>query len=108
MENKILYHEIVEIIRKNRGKLDDGELTPSTSLGDDLGVDGQDAEEILEEYFSRYDIDTTEFNFSHYFGNEGFNLVVLVKAIFGKLNLKPVTISHLVKCAEHRKWIIPE
>jgi len=49
-------------------------LSLETRIGEDLGVDGDDAVELLEEYSKRFSVDISNFSFDDYFGPEvGFN-----------------------------------
>ncbi|GLU51195.1 DUF1493 family protein [Dyadobacter frigoris] len=106
MEDNQIFKNIVVIIRKNRGELNNI-ITPTTSLQKDLGIDGIDAEEILNEYFSLYNIDISEFHFLDYFGEENFNPIMVLRSLFSSKKKKPITVAHLVTCAIKRKWEIP-
>jgi len=106
MEDNEIFEKIVIIIRRNRGELRKT-ITPDTRLQKDLGIDGVDAEEILNEYFVLYSMDISDFIFTDYFGEENFNLIGLLQTLFTAKKMKPITVGHLVTCAVKRKWIIP-
>lgn len=106
MEDNPIFDQISNLIRKNRGELSKA-ITYATTLQKDLGIDGADAEEVLIEYFSMFGIDTSNFNFPDYFGEESFNLIEAVKTLFSSKKKKPITVGHSVNCAVKRKWTIP-
>jgi acyl carrier protein len=106
MEDNQIFKNIVAVIQKNRGELSKI-ITPITTLQNDLGIDGIDAEEILNEYFALYNMDISDFYFSNYFGEENFNPITILKSLFSSKKKKPITAGHLVNCATKRKWIIP-
>jgi len=105
MENSIIYNDIIEIILKNRGKIKK-DISLLTTLRKDLGVDGIDGEEIMSQYFDKFNINSSLFIFTDYFGEEHFGFSQLYRLVFGK-KLKDITIQHLVKCVEEGKWTIP-
>lgn len=72
MDRNLIFSQICDIIRRNRG-LQKKSLINSTTLQRDLGVDGDDADEIMSEYFSTFDVDGSQFDFDDYFGTEVFN-----------------------------------
>lgn len=106
MENNIIFNQVCAIIKKNRGELDKP-LTGATQLQHDLGIDGSDAEEIMIEYFSSFDIDSTQFVFTDYFGEETFNPIAALKNIFKGIRRKQISINHLVKCVYSKTWVSP-
>ena len=79
-------------------------LHMESSLFHDLGVDGEDAVELLEAYSNKFNVDVREFPFLEYFGNEGvlspFSLIT--KLVTGRLkdNKKTLTISDLIQAVK--------
>ena len=75
-------------------------ITPKLSLFHDLGVDGDDAYELLEAYAFKFNVDTKEFRFDDYFGPEepatpwGLILELLFKRQYKKK--KRFTVEDLV------------
>lgn len=56
-------------------------VVPGTRLSEDLGVDGDDAYELMEAFAERYDVDLSDFRFHEHFGDEGclqFSTVLLL------------------------------
>ncbi|NIF76950.1 DUF1493 family protein [Paraburkholderia sp. Cy-641] len=75
-------------------------LTPSTSISDDLRIDGDDAFEFIDQFFERFDVAGGEnFPVLRYFGPEGNTLfallivpVLVVAFVRFVLRLKPVNL----------------
>jgi acyl carrier protein len=79
---------------------DDKKLGLDTRIGEDLGVDGDDAVELLEEYSKRFSVDISNFPFNEYFGPEvGSNPISFLYCLFVKNpgNLKTLYIRDLVE-----------
>lgn len=53
MQTNFIREKILEIVSRNRGK-SNFELNDSTSLMNDLGIDGDDALEVLNQYFTTF------------------------------------------------------
>lgn len=87
-------------------------LTPDTLINFDLGVDGDDGLELLDEFATRFGVDLSQIS-ETYFGPEGFSvgLVVLwpyhlyrrIKGYKPK-GLAPLSVGQLIKSAESGKW----
>jgi acyl carrier protein len=58
------------------------DMTFKTSLLNDLGVDGDDAAELLEAFMEKYKVDFSEFEFLAYFDTEGFPITSLPIILF--------------------------
>ncbi len=84
------------------------QLTGQTRLEHDLGITGDDAEEVMEAFMDQFEVDMSEFKFNRYFGPEvGCNPAVwLWCRLFMPqlLHSEPVTIDDLVSAAMQRKW----
>lgn len=83
-------------------------LSLKTELLEDLGVDGDDAFELLQRFSEEFKVDLSTFQFDQYFGSEGGAdlFVLLASIIFGKNNnLKSVTIEDLVSAALAKRWL---
>ena len=68
-----------------------------------MGIDGDDAMELLEEYSEKFKVDMSEFKCSRYIGPEGIPLGIL----FGSWEHpdRDLTVDMLVRAAEAHKWI---
>lgn len=88
-------------------------ISPSTLINLDLGVDGDDGAELLEEYAKRFNVDLSSMS-EIYFGPEGVSIsfivlwpYYLVRWLLGyKTNdLAPLPVSQLTNSAEAGKWV---
>ena len=97
--------ELINLVIELRGKYEKP-LGPETKLYEDLGMDGDDADEFIQEYIKKFDVDMSEFHFEHYFNLEGFSLFSIIKSIFVQAPpLKSVSLGDLEKSAIKGKWI---
>lgn len=65
-----LDRDIISMLSRHAGvPMDKIHLT--TRLGEDLGMDGDDASDFLEEYFDNFKVEIGDFNFEDYFASEG-------------------------------------
>ena len=78
----------------------------SSDLEADLGVTGDDAEDLIQALAQRYRIDLTAMEFDKHFGPEGACLCLLffLHADFGHY---PVTFEHLARVAKAGRWFDP-
>lgn len=116
-----LYWRIIDFLEQALG-VDRCALHGGTRLGQDLGVDGDDAEELMQAFAAQFNVDLDGFNFGRHFGSEAPTnplvlLGLLLRGIFSKLpfpqtkqptSLMPITINDLVRAAEAGRWIEPE
>ncbi len=78
-----------------------------------LGIISEELDEFFEKYFKRFNIDPTSYNYYDYF-LEQVNTLVVIRDVFyrifksEKIRRRKLTIAHLIKVAEHGKWIIPD
>jgi acyl carrier protein len=84
-------------------------ITPKTRLLEDLGIDGDDASEILIEFATRFKVDLGEFEFGRHFGPECgympfYSLFCWLFRV-RRQKIEPVTIEDLVKAVENNAWI---
>lgn len=92
-------------------------LNPETTLLGDLGVDGDDGDELLSEFGRRFGVDMSTCKPGLYFGPEGvapwFLLNWLVQAFRrgtpeDRARLRPIRIIDLVRSAERGRWVSDE
>lgn len=82
------------------------ELTRQTTLNYDLGVDGDDADEVMSTFFERFQIEPGDYHWARYFGEEGFNpFSVLLALLRKKPKPVPLTLGMLESAAKNRIWI---
>jgi len=83
-------------------------LTPSSRLLHDLGIDADDAEEVLAAFGKRFGVDLAAFPFQRHFGSEvGAGARWAVRKILGgdAVRLSPVTLQDLIDAANRGRWI---
>jgi hypothetical protein len=100
------FDEVAGLVRKRAAV--SAELTPGTALQSDLGLYGDDIEDLLAEYAARFGVDLS--GYVWYFrtgeeGNGGFGA-----AIFPPPNRKvreiPITVGMLHRFAESGRWAV--
>jgi hypothetical protein len=78
-------------------------LSGSTDIAKDLGVDGDDATEFMLKFRREFDVDLSSFRFDRYFGGEGFRLILAIKSLLGKGDVRdPLTVTLLFNAALQR------
>lgn len=81
-------------------------ITPSTRLRQDLGLDGEDAEYLLEAFSLHFDVNIDSFRFNDYFGPEagGNPVLSFVLWIFGNSKpLKTLRVNDLINATATKK-----
>ena len=81
-------------------------INADTRLLEDLGVDGDDAVELLESFAARFKVDLAEFPFNRHFGPEAawcppYSLYLWLN---GGSKLEAVTVGQLAEAAEKGAW----
>lgn len=89
--------------------VDKRSLSPSTTTTSQLGIDGDDADEFMQEFSKRFAVDLSDFRFTDYFGNEASALLLfawLYRLIRhkGKTRLKPLHLADLHGAAIKGRW----
>ncbi|WP_316205374.1 DUF1493 family protein [Bradyrhizobium sp. SZCCHNS3004] len=80
-------------------------LSNDTDIARDLGVDGDDAAEMIQRFQHEFGIEMSEFEFDRYFGREGFSLIGFLKnLLLSHPNKKPLTIKMLCDVAKKGRW----
>lgn len=110
--------EIIELARKYSGK---SNVLPESRLLSDLGLDGDDAGELIEALSKRFDISWEGFHWLRYFGDEYLDpfapaLSTVAQWLSADFRQRwknareverEITIAHLARVAEARRWIEP-
>ena len=65
----------------------------------DMGIDGEDATELLEDFAESFEVDMSGFEPSAYYGPEAASILFI-----GKRPRKSLTVGLLVQAAQNRKW----
>ena len=83
-------------------------IKPETRLLHDLGVDGDDAGDLLQHFSARFHVDLSAFRFSWHFGPEaGWSPLYFLYCFFfarGRHRDLPVTIQDLAEAADVGAW----
>ena len=83
------------------------ELSRETELLSDLGIDGDDAVEFLEDFSKEFSVDVSQLVFDKYFNQESLDSVNLISSIFSKKKRKmllPITLGMLEECSKKGQW----
>lgn len=88
-------------------------LTPEAQLLDDLGIDGDDAFELIEAFGEEFGMqDMNDFHFDAYFfpDNYGCSMRFLYHLLFDRKEVQrtPITLRGLAESAEAKRWISPK
>ena len=84
------------------------QVTPRTRLLHDLGIDGDDAVEILTDFSKRFGVDLSSLPFQRHFGSElGAGIRWLVRKVLGgnAIRLVPITLQDLIDAANQGRWL---
>ena len=108
MAEQALLDQIVALVSRTSGVPAD-RIRPETRLAEDLGVDGDDADELLDAYARRFGVDLAAFEFSRYFGEEP-NLMAFAHWVRDLWRgdarpTRPLTIAMLAAAAERGRWV---
>jgi hypothetical protein len=91
---------IIQIVARKAGKRP-RQITLETRLLHDLGLYGDDAEEVLSEIEKEFHVDYGGFQFDRYFFREGFALWLAPGFLYRRLieRKQPLTVAMLVRIA---------
>lgn len=87
-------------------KIDKSKLDYDTRLFHDLGVDGDDAIELIEGFARKFDVNVAGFPYEKYFGLEvSFSPFSIISRLLGKQRkFQPLCVSDLVNAAVRHKF----
>ena len=83
-------------------------ITLDTRLGEDIGVDGDDAVELFRDFGVHFEVDLSDIEWNRHFSSEGCNpIAALWYWTVGRRRhpMVPVTIGDLVAAAEAGRWV---
>ena len=97
--------QVKDFIAEN-ARVDRRLLSATTSLFADLGIDGDDAHELIDAFSKRFHVDMARFVFADYFGPEaGFNpLVYMWRRLLLRSARKELTIRDLERAVSEKQW----
>jgi hypothetical protein len=73
----------------------------------DLGIDGDDASELMSAFFRMFPVDPCDFHFRDHFCDEGIPLTwpfLMIANLIEPPQLRAITIGDLVRAAHERRW----
>jgi hypothetical protein len=86
-------------------------ISPATRLEEDLGLTGDDAGAFLTQFGAHFQVDLTAVEFHRHFGPEGWGCnplwLFFPPAGMREYRKYPVTVDHLVRVAESKRWFDP-
>ncbi len=106
----MLKNEVIDLISTESGH-PKSEISDSSTLLGDLGIDGDDAWEVFEKCNEKFGLDLTNFEFRRYFRNEPCYKGIIY--LFRKLKFKdehiaakkqPITVAELIWACKSRVW----
>lgn len=94
-----------------------GSFEGTTRIEEDLGVTGDDADELMAAFAREFDVDLTGLRFHRHFGPEGcfplgcgplywFYRPDWIKDL-NEIGKFPITVQHLVQVAQDKRWSSP-
>ncbi|WP_296265883.1 DUF1493 family protein [Pseudomonas sp. UBA6562] len=75
----------------------------ATDVARDLGVDGDDANELMVEFFERFSIELNDYDPYRYFVEEGFNIFFFRRAKDRRGNI-PLRVGMLYLALREKRW----
>jgi hypothetical protein len=103
--NSDAYDAVIRFVSEFTG-YDSTRIQGPTRLGEDLGVDGDDAAEFMRDFAARFSVDLAGFEFGRHFGPEAaWNPVAAVYHFIAGNQLQPIRVERLVEAAERGTWI---
>ena len=76
-------------------------LSPMTHINKDLGIDGDDAYELITELAEKFSIDFFDFEYGKHFGPEGFDLVGMLRG--KRYPMLPLSVQDLAAYIDRKK-----
>lgn len=102
---ELTLENLISFIKKER--YEDNEILPQNTLLTDLGIDGDDAVELLMNFQKNFNVSFESFNFNNYFYGEGFSFFSF-STIFKTLLGKPREIKHELTIQELYDYMIAQ
>lgn len=99
--------QVYEIVRPYAGtylfNIRQVELTPEIDLDTDLGIDGLEAEDLMDKFFEKLNVERGNFRIETYFPNPPFSLNPFKKTT--PISVPDFTIGMLIESAKAGKWL---
>jgi len=82
-----------------RGQAISKPVTRATDIGQDLGIQGDDAWELFDAFFRRFDLAPGSFDYGKHFDHEGDFVVMSILRLLRPKRFYPVTVGDMVDAA---------
>jgi uncharacterized protein DUF1493 len=108
MAGRPTFDEVANLLAELRAEPREN-ITPDTRLREDLGIDGDDWDEVLIAIKDRWRMDWKGFDFYAFFSEEPSwrSLMFAVRDLLAGRRLKSLTVGHLLLVLQHGKWVEP-
>ena len=98
--------EIYNFLEKSQG-VSKSKLSPKADLCSDLGIDGDDFFELVEDFSSKYNVSMSTYCWYFHHKEEGFNIGALFSpAPYQQVERIPITPEVLLLAAKEKAWPI--
>lgn len=97
MENNLKKDQLIELVSRKSG-INKEKINMETSIEQDLGVTGEDAEELIKEISKKFKVNIDDFVFAKYFNNEPSILTVYREVV-------PLTVGDLIQAISNGKLV---
>ncbi|MGN8191352.1 DUF1493 family protein [Burkholderia sp. 22088] len=109
MDDRHMWKTLEAFVRHEAAVSSNRPITEDTTLSDDLGQTGDDADIFMERFFARFNVDRGDYDFGRYFlmEGEGFLYHVIRRFILGKphtFKREALTVGMLYKAVSLGKW----
>jgi acyl carrier protein len=105
MSDEEIENAVARLISKHSGLIIH-EVTPDLRLAEDIKINGDDAYDLMMDYFKTFQVDMTGFEFSDYFFGEGADPLGVFTLLHSKevSEKKTITVQLLQRNAVTKKW----
>lgn len=100
-------NNVIEFVARETG-CNVHDISTESDLSKDVGLDGDDAAELMSKFGRQFNVDMSGFIFNKYFGPEAafFFLNILLPSWWkSRRKLTPIKIMDLVRAAEAGVWV---
>jgi acyl carrier protein len=84
--------------------VDPSSVNLSLRLREDLGLDGDDADEFMQSFAKKFSVDLSDFDFTRFFAVEASMNPLTLLLIFRRNRLSPITVALLASVADTGRW----
>ena len=97
--------KIIEVFLSEETGISVSDISIKSDLLKDLGIDGDDAVELIVKFGKKFDVDIQKFNYQDYFGLEGAfcPLFLLMPSWWKRKHIKSLTVSDLIDAVKKGK-----